>query len=75
MLISLNMLNKKTKQGERMKYKYKITTCGFSGNYTVSLYKDHNTHWELIKKTDFKTKTLNQAFNNFIKQNNLKERV
>ena len=54
-------------------YEYKITTCGFSGSYTVSLYKDHSTHWELIKKTDFKTKTLNQAFNNFIKQNNLKE--
>ena len=69
------MLNKKTKQKERMKYEYKITTCGFSGSYTVSLYKDHNTHWELIKKTDFKTKTLNQAFNNFIKQNNLKERA
>ena len=43
-------------------YEYKITTCGFSGSYTVSLYKDHSTHWELIKKTDFKTKTLNQAF-------------
>ena len=65
------------KKGEKMKnqYEYKITTCGFSGSYTVSLYKDHNTHCELIKKTDFKTKTLNQAYKKFIEENNLKERA
>jgi|TARA_R100000656_G_scaffold22130_1_gene19760 hypothetical protein len=53
--------------------KYKTTTCGFSGNYTVSLYRDYNTYWEFIKQTDFTTKTLSQAFKKFIKENKLNE--
>ena len=56
-------------------FEYKVTTCGFTGSYTVSLYKDHNVYLELIKKTDYKTKTLDQAYKKFIKENNLKERA
>jgi hypothetical protein len=56
-------------------YKYKTTTCGFPKNYTVCLYKEIKGQDILIKKTDYNTKNINQAYKKFVKENNLKERA
>jgi len=54
--------------------KYELRTCGFKNNFTCSLYKiiSHD-QLDLIKHTDYKTNTSDQAYKRFIKENNLKE--
>ena len=47
-------------------YKYKTTTCGLNGFYTVCLYRDHTSHLELIKKTDYMVSSLDQAYKKFL---------
>jgi len=61
-------------KGNKKMFKYKTTTCGSNGFYTVCLYKDHTSHLELIKKTDYMVSSLDQAYKKFVKDNNLKER-
>jgi predicted secreted protein len=57
-------------------YHYEIRTFGIKNNYTCSLYKViKHDQLDLIKHTNYKTNTLDQAYKRFIKENNLKERI
>ena len=52
-------------------YHYEIRTFGIKNNYTCSLYKViRHDQLDLIKHTNYKTNTLNQAYKKFIKENN-----
>jgi hypothetical protein len=47
-------------------FKYEIKTFGFKNNYTCILYKVLKDQLLEIKRNDYKTKTLNQAYNQFL---------
>ena len=61
-------------KGNKKMFKYKTTTCGSNGFYTVCLYKDHTSYLELIKKTDYMVSSLDQAYQKFLKDNKLKNK-
>jgi len=57
-----------------MKKKYEIRTFGFKNNYTCSLYKViRHDQLDLIKHTNYKTNTIDQAYRKFLKDNKLND--